>query len=131
MMFVSNIVSANNGKPKKSDTHNSEKRDEMIDFLSISGFKPKTVRFLRFKNRFNRAKAVRVIANSTRSIIISNNVPSIRGIRRERYDDVSFKKMSSIKNVCKDFSVIHRSFNVSKVFSNKFTFRVIERKGKE
>ena len=77
-MFVSNIVSANNGKPKKSDTHNSEKRNEMFNFLSISGFKPKAIGFLRFKNRFNRAKAVRVVANGARSIIISNNIPSIR-----------------------------------------------------
>lgn len=80
--FVPRIINAKNGKPNKSNTHNSKKRNEMLNFLSISRFKSKTVRLLRFKNALDRTKAVRIAPNSTFRSIISNKIPRFlsRGI---------------------------------------------------
>lgn len=62
--FVSRIINTKNGKPNKSNAHNGKKRNEMLNFLSISRFKPKTVGFLRFKNTLNRAKTIRITFGS-------------------------------------------------------------------
>ena len=56
----------------------------MRNFLSIGRFKSKTIRFLRFKNTFNR-KAIRIMFNSKSRTIISiriirNNEGDKRGI---------------------------------------------------
>ena len=91
VMFVFNIVSPNDSQPKKGNTHNSKKRNKIINFLSISRFKSKTIRLLRFKDTFNRAKSIRIITNSTRSIVISNKKPRVRSIRIIRNNNISLK----------------------------------------
>ncbi len=87
MMFVFRIINANNSKPNKRNTHESKERNEVINFLSISGFKPKAVRLLRLKYAFNRSKAIRIITDSTRRNIISNKIPRFRVRRRLRDND--------------------------------------------
>lgn len=73
--LVSRIINTKNGKPNKSNTHDSKKRNEMLNFLSISRFKPKTIRFLRFKDTFDRTKTVGIMFNSTFGVVISNKIP--------------------------------------------------------
>ena len=55
-MFIFSVVNTNNSKPNKSKTHDSKKRNKMFNFLSVSRFQPKTVRFLRFKDTFDRTE---------------------------------------------------------------------------
>ena len=126
MMFIFNIVSTNNSKPNESDTHNSKERNKMFNFLSISRFKAKTIRFLRFKNRFNRTKAIRVISNSTRRIVIGNKKPRVIRVRVIRANDSSFKKTISKKNILKRFRRIFTRFNIKKIRSAKEALRVGE-----
>ena len=105
-MLVFNIVSTNNGKPSKSNTDDSKKRNKVFIFLSFSRFKSKTSRLLELEDRFNRTKTVRVIANNTRSIIVDNEIPNFISIRRARNNDISGKKGMSKKNIFKNFGRI-------------------------
>ena len=91
MVFVFYVVRAKNSEPNESNTHDSKKRNKMLNFLSVSRFKPKSIRFLRFKDRFNRAETIRVVSNSTRSIIISEQKPGLISVRIVRNDNISRK----------------------------------------
>jgi len=103
VMFVFNIISTNNREPYKSNTHNRKKRNKMLNFLSIGGFEAKNIRFLRFKDAFDRVKMIRIITNSTRRIVISMNIPNIIRIRRIRNDNISGKTSRSKENFRKNF----------------------------
>lgn len=97
--------------------------------LVDSSLKP--IRFKRFKNAFNGAKAIRIISTSIIGII-SNNIPNIiiRVIRR-RNNNISFKEFSSKKYIIKNFRTFRNRFDISKMLSNKKTFRIIIRKSKK
>ena len=88
--FVSRVINAKNSKPNKSNAHDSKKRDKMFNLLSISGFKSKTVGFLRFKNTFNRAKTMRITSNSTLRRVIGKKIARFLS-RRIGNDNSSFK----------------------------------------
>ena len=62
----------------------------MFNFLSISRFKSKAIRFLRFKNAFNRTKTMRITSNSTFRRVIGNKIPRFLS-RRIGNDNRSFK----------------------------------------
>lgn len=128
--FVSRVINAKNSKPNKSNAHDSKKRDKMLNFLSISGFKSKTVGFLRFKNTFNRAKTMRITSNSTLRRVIGKKIARFLS-RRIGNNNSSFKQFSSKKDILKDFRMLNNRANVSKMRSSKEAFRIIVRKSKE
>ena len=86
---------------------------------------------MRFENRFNRAESIGIISNSTRSIIISNQIPRFISVRRIGNNDIGFEQASGIKNIFKDFARIFQRFDISKMRSKKFAIFIVVRVGKE
>ena len=91
--------------------------------LSISTFESKAIRFLRFKDAFNR-KAIRIIANGTRGVIISNEIPRFFSVNISGDNNVSLEQASCIEDIGKILGFARR-IDISKMWRNKLTIRVV------
>ena len=100
-MFVLRIVSPNDSKPKKSNTHKSKKRFESVKITNFRRFKVKAIGFLVFKDSFNRAKTKAIIFKSFSSITISKDKKWIRRSKSRSDSKFSVKTVMSNKNIIK------------------------------
>lgn len=73
MVAILRIVNAENGQPKDGNARDSEQSRESMDVTDFRRFKTKAIRFIIFKNEFNRTETITVVLNSFSSVTIGKN----------------------------------------------------------